>query len=155
MTRELVVERVFDAPLDVVWRCLTEAQHLARWWVPAPVRIEAMVIEARPGGRFGYVMVMEDGAQVPMEMMILQAADHRLLFTDLMTAGFQPVEAPFFGFVGELAVTAVPGGLGGTTYRATARHARAADAARHAEMGFHDGWGAVADQLGIYAKGLL
>ncbi len=149
---ELVIERRFQAPLALVWRCLTEGAHLARWWVPAPVSIDAMVLEPAPGGRFGYTMVMEDGARVGMEMMILSAADHALVFTDLMTAGFRPVAAPFLGSVGELALSEAGGE---TLYRATARHARAEDAVRHEEMGFHDGWGTVADQLGIYAKGLL
>jgi uncharacterized protein YndB with AHSA1/START domain len=36
---------------------------------------------------------------------------------------------------------------GGTRYRAVARHASAGTAAMHAEMGFHDGWGAALDQL--------
>ena len=151
MTRDLVVERVFDAEPARVWRAMTEAAHLARWWVPAPLQIRDMVIEPCPGGRFGYVMEMEEGGPIPMEMMILEARDHVLSFTDLMTAGFQPVEAPFMGFVGELALQAVEGG---TLYRATARHARAEDARRHDEMGFQQGWGTVADQLGIYAKGM-
>lgn len=151
MTRDLVVERVIAAPLAKVWLCLTEAAHLARWWVPEPVVIEDMVLETAPGGRFSYRMVMEDGARVDMEMMILAAAGDRLVFTDLMTAGFRPVAAPFFGFVGELALSAV---AGGTLYRATARHAREDDARRHEEMGFHDGWGAVAGQLVTYAEGL-
>lgn len=148
---DLVTERRIAAPIATVWRCLTEAEHLARWWVPAPVRIEAMVLEARPGGRFSYEMVMEDGARVAMEMMILAAESHCLTFTDLMTAGFRPVEAPFLGFVGALALSEEGAG---TLYRATARHGRAGDAARHAEMGFHEGWGAVAAQLATFAEGL-
>ena len=30
--RELRIERVFDAPLDRVWRAYTEPQLLAQWW---------------------------------------------------------------------------------------------------------------------------
>ncbi|NBZ89863.1 SRPBCC domain-containing protein [Stagnihabitans tardus] len=149
--RDLSVERRIAAPRDLVWRCLTEGQHLARWWVPAPVTVEDMVLEPQPGGRFGYVMILEDGARFALDMMICEARGHRLIFTDLMSGGFQPMAAPMFGFVGELALTEVEGG---TLYRATARHAREEDARRHDEMGFHDGWGAVAGQLVTYAEGL-
>jgi uncharacterized protein YndB with AHSA1/START domain len=146
---DLQIERLIAAPLATVWRCLSQPGHLARWWVPGPVRIEAMALEAKPGGRFAYEMVMPDGARVPMAMMILAAEpQRRLVFTDLMTEGFRPVAQPFFGFAAELALIPAPGG---TLYRATARHARAEDAARHAEMGFQDGWGTVAAQLDRYA----
>lgn len=149
--RDLSVERVIAAPLPLVWRCLTDAGHLARWWVPAPVQVVDLVLETEPGGRFSYGMILEDGSRFGLDMAILRADGHRLVFTDLMSGGFQPVAAPIFGFVGELALTEVEGG---TLYRATARHAREEDAKRHDEMGFHDGWGAVAGQLVTYAEGL-
>jgi len=30
----LTLERVFDAPVDLVWRCWTEPEHLAKWSAP-------------------------------------------------------------------------------------------------------------------------
>ena len=75
----------------------------------------------------------------------------RLVFTDLMTAGFRPGAEPLFGFAAEITLTEA---AGGTTYSATARHARSPDAARHLEMEFHDGWGTVADQLTALAATL-
>ncbi len=147
--RDLRVERLIRAPMALVWRCIVEAELMKRWWVPAPVVISDMVIEPVPGGRFFTRMVMPDGVQVGMEMMILRAdMGQKLVFTDLMTAGFRPVAEPMFGFVGILALAEAEGG---TAYTATARHARAADAQRHSEMGFQDGWGSVADQLAALA----
>lgn len=35
----------------VVWRHLTEADLLARWWTPDDLRVSELVFEARPGGR--------------------------------------------------------------------------------------------------------
>ena len=32
--RSLTLERVFDAPVDLVWRCWTEQEHLAKWSAP-------------------------------------------------------------------------------------------------------------------------
>jgi uncharacterized protein YndB with AHSA1/START domain len=36
---------------EVVWRHLTEAALLARWWTPDDLRVSELVFEARPGGR--------------------------------------------------------------------------------------------------------
>jgi uncharacterized protein YndB with AHSA1/START domain len=104
--RDLRPGREIAAPLERVWRCLTEARHLAQWWVPAPVRLAEMILEPQPGGRFSSVLTLDDGSEVPMAMMILDARDHVLRFTDLMTAGFRPVAEPFLGFLGELRLTA-------------------------------------------------
>lgn len=52
-SRDLVIERLIAAPLAVVWRCLSRAEHLARWWVPEPLSIADMELVPRPGGRFG------------------------------------------------------------------------------------------------------
>lgn len=145
----LQVTRLIPAPAPTVWRCLTEAERLRQWWVPVPVEVADMVIEPRPGGRFYTLMRLPDGAEHPVEMMFLLAeAPRRLFFTDLMTQGFVPVARPMFGFAAEIAL--IPEG-DATRYVATARHARPEDAARHAEMGFHDGWGTVADQLAALA----
>ncbi|MEU0482052.1 metalloregulator ArsR/SmtB family transcription factor [Streptosporangium sp. NPDC006013] len=36
---------------ELVWRHLTEAPLLARWWTPDDLRVSELVFEARPGGR--------------------------------------------------------------------------------------------------------
>jgi uncharacterized protein YndB with AHSA1/START domain/DNA-binding transcriptional ArsR family regulator len=36
---------------ELVWRHLTEASLLARWWTPDDLRVSEVVFEARPGGR--------------------------------------------------------------------------------------------------------
>ena len=46
-------------------------------------------------------------------------------------------------------------GNGQTRYTATVMHRNAADAQAHAAMGFHDGWGTCADQLGEVARSLV
>ncbi|MGS2642944.1 metalloregulator ArsR/SmtB family transcription factor [Streptosporangium sp. LJ11] len=43
--------RSLTARPEVVWRHLTEASLLARWWTPDDLRVSELVFEARPGGR--------------------------------------------------------------------------------------------------------
>ena len=61
---ELVHRRVFRAPRQLVWRCLTEPAHLAQFWGPRGMvtPLEGIVVELRPGGRFETLMIGEHGS---------------------------------------------------------------------------------------------
>ena len=59
--REIHIERVFNAPRDVVWRALTEPELLAQWWG----RGNKLVIERfelHAGGHWRFVEHTEHGA---------------------------------------------------------------------------------------------
>ncbi|SCL49291.1 Uncharacterized conserved protein YndB, AHSA1/START domain [Micromonospora citrea] len=49
--RSFRFRRPLAAGTEPVWRHLTEAALLARWWTPNDLRISELVFEARPGGR--------------------------------------------------------------------------------------------------------
>ncbi|MFC3742047.1 metalloregulator ArsR/SmtB family transcription factor [Paractinoplanes deccanensis] len=49
--RSLRFRRSVAAPPALLWRHLTEAALLARWWAPDDLRVSELVFEARPGGR--------------------------------------------------------------------------------------------------------
>ncbi|SDO90306.1 Uncharacterized conserved protein YndB, AHSA1/START domain [Pedococcus dokdonensis] len=55
---ELVYRRVFRAPRELVWRCLTEPAELAQFWGPSGMTtpVEGIVVELHPGGRFETLM---------------------------------------------------------------------------------------------------
>lgn len=61
---ELLYRRVFRAPRDLVWRCLTEPAELAQFWGPTGMTtpIEGIVVELHPGGRFETLMQGEHGS---------------------------------------------------------------------------------------------
>ena len=58
---ELVYRRVLRAPLELVWRCLTEPAELAQFWGPRGMTtpLDGIVVELRAGGRFETLMVGE------------------------------------------------------------------------------------------------
>lgn len=67
-TAQLLVTRVFNAPRELVFRCITEAEHLHRFWGPAGMHapIEHVNIDLRPGGVFEMVLVDNaSGAEIP------------------------------------------------------------------------------------------
>jgi uncharacterized protein YndB with AHSA1/START domain len=61
---ELTYRRVFRAPRELVWRCLTEPAELARFWGPrgTTTPLDGIVVELRPGGRFETLMTGEQGS---------------------------------------------------------------------------------------------
>lgn len=61
---DLVSRRVFRAPRELVWRCLTDPSELAQFWGPAGMvtPLDSIVVELRPGGRFETLMVGADGS---------------------------------------------------------------------------------------------
>jgi uncharacterized protein YndB with AHSA1/START domain len=61
---EVVHRRVFRAPRELVWRCMTEPAELTRFWGPRGVTtpLDGIVVELRPGGRFETLMVGEHGS---------------------------------------------------------------------------------------------
>ena len=33
---DLILDRLFDAPRDLVWRAWTDPEQLRKWWAPKP-----------------------------------------------------------------------------------------------------------------------
>jgi uncharacterized protein YndB with AHSA1/START domain len=60
--REVVVERVFNAPRDVVWQAFTEPELLAKWWGRGN-KLVIETLELRRGGRWRFVEHADDGVQ--------------------------------------------------------------------------------------------
>lgn len=61
---ELILERTFDAPRDLVWQAFTEPDHIPRWWGPYETRTTVAEMDARPGGRWHYIHHTSDGHDV-------------------------------------------------------------------------------------------
>jgi uncharacterized protein YndB with AHSA1/START domain len=59
--RTLVLERVFDAPLSLMWQCWTEPQHLERWSAPRGFTIPCCEGDLRPGGKWRCQMRSPEG----------------------------------------------------------------------------------------------
>jgi uncharacterized protein YndB with AHSA1/START domain len=64
LTGDLATSRDFQAPLPLVWKAWTEAEHLARWFGPAGCNMVKCTLDLRPGGRFHYGLGVPGGLQV-------------------------------------------------------------------------------------------
>lgn len=90
--RKVVVNRVFDAPRQRVFKAWTDPDHVARWWGPEGFETprEKVNIDLRVGGRFDKVMVVasaeiaagmgvEIGTEFPDRSEIVEVVEPELL----------------------------------------------------------------------------
>jgi uncharacterized protein YndB with AHSA1/START domain len=145
----LSINRFIAAPPEKVWQIMTERQ--AEWWCPLPWRAEIIEQDWRAGGRSSMVMRGPEGVEHPDDGIFLEVVPgQRWVATDAVTRcpdGTLLPSGPFMIGCWEIA----PEG-DGTRYTATARHWTEEAAGQHASMGFHEGWGAAADQLKVLCE---
>lgn len=148
---DLKLSRTLDVPRMIVWDCWTRPEHIPHFFVPRPHSVTECEIDLRVGGRFNTTFLVE-GAEMRNEGVFLDIDEgRRLVFTDTYTEGWKPKPDPFMTAI--LLLGDTPDG--GTEYTAIARHRSAEARKTHEDMGFHEGWGTVVDQLEAYAKGLV
>lgn len=56
MKEDLVVKRIIDAPLELVWKAWTEPEHVMKWWGPKHYTCPYCKIDLREGGKFVFAM---------------------------------------------------------------------------------------------------
>ncbi len=59
----LILERVFNAPRELVFQAFSEAEHLKQWWGPRGWTVPVCHVDFRPGGVWHYCMKCEDKNQ--------------------------------------------------------------------------------------------
>ncbi len=52
----LIVTRIIDAPLELVWRAWTDPEHVKRWWGPKDYTSPTCKIDLREGGKYVFCM---------------------------------------------------------------------------------------------------
>jgi len=82
---ELTFTRVFDAPRDLVFRCMLEPEHLTHFWGPAGTStpLDGITVDPRPGGVFETVMVSDDGGSYTMHAVYAEIVPpERIVWTE-------------------------------------------------------------------------
>lgn len=145
---DLVLERTIDVPRELVWTAWTTPAHIRHWFVPKPWSITDCEVDLRPGGVFRSVMRSPEGQEYPNVGCYLDIVpNERLIWTDTLLPGYRPAPSPFF-----TAILTLESQGSGTRYTAYAIHRDEEGRKKHEEMGFHDGWGTVVNQMVEYIK---
>jgi uncharacterized protein YndB with AHSA1/START domain len=149
---DLLLERLVDVPVELVWKAWTDPEHLKAWFVPKPWETAECEIDLRPGGIFRTVMRDPEGNVYPDPggCYLEVEAPHRLVWTSALGPGYRPKPLPEEPTPGDLQFTAelTFEAVGDSTrYSVRAIHATRDAAEAHEAMGFSGGWSTALDQL--------
>ena len=98
---EIVQERVFDAPRELVYKAINDPILIPRWWGPSYLTTTVEKMDVRPGGSWRFVQRAPDGGEhgfhgeyqevVPLERIVLTfnyegiPGDHEAVVTTVFT----------------------------------------------------------------------
>ena len=63
--REMIIQREVPFARDLVWKAMTEPEHVNRWWGPDGFKNEGSTMDFRVGGAWTFDMIGPDGTRYP------------------------------------------------------------------------------------------
>lgn len=152
--REIVIERIFDGPRELVWKTWTDPAHVMQWWGPKGYTSPTCIADFRVGGAYLYCMRSPEGKDYWTTGVYHEIVEpERIVYTDCFAdEQGNRVPASAWGLDGdwpeETLVTVAFEEEDGKT-KVTLRHA---DVPEHHVSGFDAGWRESLDKL---AEGLV
>jgi uncharacterized protein YndB with AHSA1/START domain len=58
----VVIERIFDAPVDLIWQMWTQPEHFKQWYGPNGFTVSVAEMDVRIGGKRQVCMASPDGS---------------------------------------------------------------------------------------------
>lgn len=94
----VMIERVFDAPIELVWQMWTDPEHFSAWYGPQGATIPVANMDVKVGGSRLICMAMET-PNGPMEMwfageFLEVSPNERLVYTDAMSDADGNLKSP-------------------------------------------------------------
>ncbi len=141
--RTLTIERLLDAPINLVWEAWTQSEHIAKWWGPAGMETKILEHDFSKGGKWKYSMKMPDGNEFIAEGEYKEIKKPNKLVT---SANFKPMTEGV-----ELHVLLQESGEQ-TIFTFNVVHPTEEYCKQQEEMGFMNGWGSVFDRLAEFLQ---
>lgn len=66
--KALIIERIFDAPKELVWKAWTEPEMVKDWWGPEGFYAPSIKIDFRVGGKYVFAMHGPKGSKWDKDM---------------------------------------------------------------------------------------
>ena len=144
---DLILERIVNAPKNLLWKAWTTPELLKQWFTPAPWTTADCTIDLRPGGIFRTVMQGPNGEEFAGAGCYLEVVEHeKLVWTTVLGPGFRP-QLQMGESIQFTAVITMEDHPNGTKYTVLVIHGDEETKKAHDSMGFHSGWGKALDQL--------
>jgi uncharacterized protein YndB with AHSA1/START domain len=82
--QDLVMERIFEAPRDLVWKVLTDPGRVTNWWGPHGYTTTVEEMDVRVGGRWRWINHTTGGEDAPFKGEYLEVVPpERLVQTEV------------------------------------------------------------------------
>ena len=79
---EIYIERIYDAPVKMVWDAWVEPKQVAQWWGPRGFTITNHSKDVRTGGHWKYTMHGPDGVDYPNNTKYLEVEKYSRMVYD-------------------------------------------------------------------------
>ncbi len=67
-TKTITIERIFNAPVEKVWKAWTTPEMVKKWWGPKDFTAPSIKIDFREGGKYVYDMRGPKGSEFDRDM---------------------------------------------------------------------------------------
>lgn len=64
----IVIERVFDAPVELVWEAWTDPEMIKKWWGPEGFSAPSIKVDLQVGGKYVFAMHGPKGSEWDKDM---------------------------------------------------------------------------------------
>lgn len=148
--RTLVLERIIDAPRELVFKAWTDPKQVAQWWGPKYFTNPICELDVRPGGAILIHMAGPDGTVYPMTGTFDEIVEpERLVMT---TGAFEDEEGnPQLEDITTVTFTEYEGKTKLTVHAVVTKAALAAEGAL---AGMEQGWSESLDRLADHVANL-
>lgn len=141
--RTVTMNRIFDAPIALVWEAWTNPEHIVQWWSPKGMKTEILEHEFSVGGKWKYAMEMPDGNQFIAEGSYLRIEKFKEISS---IANFKPMTEGI-----EIQALFEENG-DKTHFTFNVVHPTEAYRIQQEKMGILNGWGSVFERLDQFLK---
>lgn len=136
--RTLTINKVFNAPVKLVWEAWINPEHIVQWWAPPGMKIKLEEHNFKVGGKWKYSMPMPNGQEFISEGTYLEIEEHKKIVT---TADFRPMTEGV-----EMHILFEADG-DKTNFTFSVVHATEEYCKAQEKMGFYNGWGSSLNRM--------
>ena len=86
--RRVVMERIFDAPPDLVWKTITNPNLIPQWWGPEKYPTTVDVMDVREGGAWRFISTDAEGNEFAFSGIYLEVDPPKRL---VQTFNYEPI----------------------------------------------------------------
>ena len=83
--RELLITRILNAPIELVWEAWTKPEHIAQWWGPNGFTNTISKMDMQSGGEWDLVMQDSDGTDYKNKSIFKEIVKHKKIVYEHIT----------------------------------------------------------------------